>query len=155
MGQSLQKHSPPKLFPGDIVEYPRNKYFSHFAVYYGERDGVRYVAHLTSRDSDSKLVLFGRALRSEVKLDPMELLGKNYKVNNMLDDCIPARDFHNVVKQAIDNMMGQEVTFDILFHNSEHQATFFRYGVKKSEQIERIYEHIMPAWKKLFEKKQL
>ncbi|XP_019746413.1 phospholipid-metabolizing enzyme A-C1 [Hippocampus comes] len=155
MGQSLQKRDPANLFPGDIVEYRRNKYFSHFAIYYGERDGVRYVAHLTSRDSDSKLPLFGRALRSEVKLDPMELLGKKYKVNNMLDDSFPARDFHSVVKQAIDDMMGQEVTFDILFHNSEHQATLFRYGVKKSEQIERIYEHIMPAWEKLFKERKL
>ncbi|TMS11858.1 Zinc finger protein 513 [Larimichthys crocea] len=129
-----RKNSHPKLFPGDIVEYPRNKYFSHFAVYYGEKDGVPYVAHLTCRDSDSKLPLFGRALRSEVKLDPLELLGEKYKVNNMLDSTHPARDFHGVVKQAIDDMMGREVTFDILFHNSEHQATLFRYGVKKSEQ---------------------
>ncbi|KAA8579455.1 hypothetical protein FQN60_006548 [Etheostoma spectabile] len=52
------------------------------------------------RNSDSKLPLFGRALRSEVKLDPLELLGKKYK-------------------------------------------------------IERIYEHIMPAWKKLFAEKKL
>ncbi|KAM3585230.1 uncharacterized protein V6R79_011321 [Siganus canaliculatus] len=149
------KHSRPKPFPGDIIEYPRNKYFSHFAVYYGERDGVPYVAHLTIRDSDSKLPLFGRALRSEVKLDPLELLGKKYKVNNMLDESHAARDFHGVVKQSIDDMMGREVTFDILFHNSEHQATLFRYGVKKSAQIERVYKHIMPAWEKLFEQKKL
>uniref|UniRef100_A0A3Q3W2D9 LRAT domain-containing protein n=1 Tax=Mola mola TaxID=94237 RepID=A0A3Q3W2D9_MOLML len=156
------KNSCPKLFPGDIVEYPRNKYFSHFAVYYGERDGVPYVAHLTFRDSDNKLPLFGRALRSEVKLDPLELLGKKYKVNNMLDDTYPARDFHSTIKPAIDDLMGREVTFDILFHNSEHQATLLRYGVKKSAQvsardffIERIYKHIMPAWKKLFEEKKL
>ena len=45
----LQNPSHPQVFPGDIVEYPRNKYFSHFAVYYGERDGVPYVAHLTCR----------------------------------------------------------------------------------------------------------
>lgn len=45
----VQTHSRTQLFPGDIVEYPRNKYFSHFAVYYGERDGVAYVAHLTCR----------------------------------------------------------------------------------------------------------
>uniref|UniRef100_A0A3B4V6W6 Phospholipase A and acyltransferase 1-like n=1 Tax=Seriola dumerili TaxID=41447 RepID=A0A3B4V6W6_SERDU len=143
------------LFPGDIVEYPRNKYFSHYAIYYGERDGVPYVAHLTCRDSDAKLLLFGRALRSEVKLDPLEMLGKKYKVSNMLDDSFSARDFHSVVKPAIDDMMGREVTYDILFHNSEHQATLFRYGVKKSEQIEKIYEYIMPAWKKLFENKKL
>ncbi|GAA6233098.1 phospholipase A and acyltransferase 1 [Lates japonicus] len=149
------KQSQPKLFPGDIVEYPRNKYFSHFAVYYGEKDGVPYVAHLTCRDSDAKLLLFGRALRSEIKLDPLELLGKKYKVSNMLDDSFSPRDFHSVVKPAIDDMMGREVTFDILFHNSEHQATLFRYGVKKSEQIEEVYKHIMPAWKKLFEKKKL
>lgn len=55
----------------------------------------------------------------------------------MLDDAHPARDFHNVVKPAIEDMMGREVTFDILFHNSEHQATLFRYGVKKSLQVSR------------------
>lgn len=115
-------------------------------------------------DSDSKLPLFGRALRSEIKLDPLDLLGRKYKVphrishiktrdnlrkktwkrklksslfqvSNMLDDSFPARDFHSVVKPAIDDMLGREVTFDILFHNSEHQATLFRYGVKKSEQV--------------------
>lgn len=57
------------------------------------------------------------------------------QVNNMLDDTHPPRDFHGVVKPAIEDMMGREVTFDILFHNSEHQATLFRYGVKKSEQV--------------------
>lgn len=46
---SLQNNSHPQLFPGDIVEYPRNKYFSYFAIYFGERDGVPYVAHLTCR----------------------------------------------------------------------------------------------------------
>lgn len=152
-------------------------------------------------DSNNKLPLFGRALRSEVKLDPLELLGKKYKVtdgnerscsfsntdggfcpppkvNNMLDEVHSARDFHSVVKPAIEDMMGREVTFDILFHNSEHQATLFRYGIKKSLQvsgarqqggrsgtcqtavlcafqIEKVYKHIMPAWKKLFEEKQL
>ncbi|KAG7502027.1 hypothetical protein JOB18_012055 [Solea senegalensis] len=148
-------NSQPKLFPGDIVEFPRNKYFSHFGIYYGERDGVPYVAHLTCRDSDAKLLLFGRALRSNVRLDPLDLLGKEYKVSNMLDDSFSARDFHDVVKPAIDNLLGTDVTFDILFHNSEHQATLLRYGVKRSQQIERIYKHIMRAWKKPFEKKEL
>ncbi|RVE75181.1 hypothetical protein OJAV_G00014210 [Oryzias javanicus] len=149
------KNSHPQLFPGDIVEYPRNKFFSHFAVYYGERDGVPYVAHLTSRDADIKIPLFGRALRSEVKLDPLGMLGTKYRVNNMMDDTHSPRDFYAAVKPAIDEMMGQAVTFDILFHNSEHQATFFRYGVKRSEQIEKIYKHVMPAWKKLFMERRL
>uniref|UniRef100_A0A1A8I4Y4 LRAT domain-containing protein n=1 Tax=Nothobranchius kuhntae TaxID=321403 RepID=A0A1A8I4Y4_NOTKU len=48
------KNSHPKLFPGDIVEYPRNKYFSHFGIYFGERDGVPYVAHLTCRGAADK-----------------------------------------------------------------------------------------------------
>lgn len=54
----------------------------------------------------------------------------------MLDDYFPPRDFYNVVKQSIDDMIGRDVTFDILFQNSEHQATLFRYGVKKSEQVD-------------------
>lgn len=114
-------------------------------------------------DSNNKLPLFGRALRSEVKLDPLELLGKKYKVtngkehsccfqtpmavfcpspkvNNMLDEVHSARDFHSVVKPAIEDMMGREVTFDILFHNSEHQATLFRYGIKKSLQVSGTQE---------------
>lgn len=33
-------------------------------------------------DSNNKLPLFGRALRSEVKLDPLKLLGRKYKVTN-------------------------------------------------------------------------
>lgn len=149
------KNSRPTVFPGDIIEYPRNKYFSHFAVYYGEQEGVPYVAHLTSRESDCRMVLFGRALRSEVKLDPLRLLGQKYKVNNMLDDSYRARDFHSLVKPAIDDLIGREITFDILYHNSEHQATLLRYGVKRSQQIEKIYKHIMPTWKKAFEDKTL
>lgn len=31
-------------------------------------------------DSDTKLELFGRALKSQVRLDPLDLLGKKYKV---------------------------------------------------------------------------
>lgn len=31
-------------------------------------------------DADTKIPLFGRALRSEVKLDPLELLGTKYRV---------------------------------------------------------------------------
>lgn len=94
------------------MEYPRNKYFSHFAIYLGERDGVPYVAHLTCRglslkrrtpqhnpafpiswmcltDSDNKLPLFGRALRSEIKMDPLELLGKKYKVTSGRSRALP------------------------------------------------------------------
>ncbi|CAB1335612.1 unnamed protein product [Coregonus sp. 'balchen'] len=76
-------------------------------------------------------MLFGRALKSEVKLDPVEFVARRYKTT----------------------MIGRDVTFDILFHNSEHQAMLFRYGLKKSTQIEKVYAQILPTWKKLFEKK--
>ncbi|KAK7877510.1 hypothetical protein WMY93_031778, partial [Mugilogobius chulae] len=47
-------------------------------------------------------------------------------VNNILDDSFLARDFHS------DDLIGREMTFDILYHDSEHQATMLQYGVKKS-----------------------
>ena len=53
----------------------------------------------------------------------------------MLDGAFPARDFHTVVKELIDDALGKDVTFDILFNNSEHQATQLRYGVKRSQQV--------------------
>ncbi|XP_057200317.1 phospholipase A and acyltransferase 1 [Triplophysa rosa] len=148
-------NSHPKLYPGDILEFPGNKYFSHFGVYYGERDGVPYVAHLTTRDSDTKLLLFGRALNSSVKLDPIDVIGKKFKVRNYLDDKHPPRDFYSHIKQEIDEAMTKPITFDILFNNSEHQATMLRYGVKKSDQIEKVYSKIVPTWKELFEKKKV
>ncbi|XP_017576905.1 phospholipase A and acyltransferase 2 [Pygocentrus nattereri] len=146
-------NSRPQLYPGDIIEFPRNKYFSHFGVFYGERDGVPYVAHLTCRDSDTKLLLFGRALNSAVKLDPLDVVGKKYKVNNYLDDKHPPRDFYSHIKPEIEDVMTKTITFDILFHNSEHQATLLRYGVKKSEQIEKVYAKVVPTWRQPFEKK--
>ncbi|KAJ8287382.1 hypothetical protein COCON_G00000410 [Conger conger] len=124
------RSSQPQLYPGDIVEFPRNKHISHFGVYYGERDGVPYVAHLTSRDSEARLLLFGRALKSAVKVEPVDL-------------------------PEIDEAVGKACTYDILFHNCEHQATLFRYGLKKSVQIEKIYGRIYPTWKDLFETKKL
>ncbi|XP_053489702.1 phospholipase A and acyltransferase 1 isoform X2 [Ictalurus furcatus] len=126
-------NSHPKLYPGDILEFPRNKYFSQFGVYYGERDGVPYVAHLTCRDSETKFVLFGRALNATIKLDPVDVVGTKYKVNNYLDEKHPPRDFYSHIKAEIEEAMTKPVTYDILFHNSEHQATLLRYGVKKSE----------------------
>jgi hypothetical protein len=57
------------------------------------------------------------------------------QVRNLLDEVHPPRDFYSLVKPAIDDMIGRDVTFDILFHNSEHQATLFRYGLKKSTQV--------------------
>ncbi|KAJ8333327.1 hypothetical protein SKAU_G00422230 [Synaphobranchus kaupii] len=150
-----QHSSRPQLYPGDILEFPRNKHFSHFGVYYGERDGVPYVAHLTSRDSDARLLLFGRALKSAVKVEPVDLVGKFYKVNNYLDGTHTPRDFYTLVKPEIDEAVGKAFTYDILFHNCEHQATLYRYGLKKSVQIEKIYGQIYPTWKDLFEKKKL
>lgn len=149
------RSSLPQPYPGDILEFPRNKHFSHFGVYYGERDGVPYVAHLTSRDSDSKLLLFGRALKSSVKVEPVEVVGKHYRVSNYLDETHEPRDFYTLIKPEIDEAVGKPCTFDILFHNCEHQATLYRYGIKKSIQIEKIYGQIYPTWKELFEKKKL
>ncbi|KAI2654102.1 Phospholipase A and acyltransferase 1 [Labeo rohita] len=123
-------NSQPKLYPGDILEFPGNNYFSHFGVYYGERDGVPY-------------------------LDPLDVVGKKYRVKNYLDEKHPPRDFYVLIKPEIDEIMTKPVTFDILFNNSEHQATMFRYGVKKSEQIEKVYSKIVPTWKDLFEKKKI
>lgn len=53
----------------------------------------------------------------------------------MLDDSFSVRDFYGAVKPDIDQLIGRQLTFDILFHNSEHQATLLRYGVKKSQQV--------------------
>lgn len=51
------------------------------------KHNVEHLLRVCLSDSDIKLLLYGRALRSEVKLDPLELLGKKYKVTtrNMIE----------------------------------------------------------------------
>lgn len=92
------------------------------------------------QDAETKLLLFGRAINASVKLDPLDVVGKKYRVKNYLDEKHPPRDFYVLIKPEIDEIMTKPVTFDILFNNSEHQATMFRYGVKKSEQV-RLFAH--------------
>ncbi len=46
------------------------------------------------------------------------------------------------IKPEIDEIMRKPITFDILFNNSEHQATMLRYGVKKSEQVKHAVHNI-------------
>uniref|UniRef100_A0A9J8AUD6 Phospholipase A and acyltransferase 1-like n=1 Tax=Cyprinus carpio carpio TaxID=630221 RepID=A0A9J8AUD6_CYPCA len=94
--------------------------------------------NISFQDSDTKLLLFGRAINASVKLDPLDVVGKKYKVSNYLDDKHPPRDFYVLIKPEIDEVMTKPITFDILFNNSEHQATMLRYGVKKSEQVKHF-----------------
>ncbi len=91
--------------------------------------------NISFQDSDTKLLLFGRAINASVKLDPLDVVGKKFKVENYLDDKHPPRDFYVLIKPEIEEIMTKTITFDILFNNSEHQATMLRYGVKKSEQV--------------------
>ncbi|KAI5618939.1 retinoic acid receptor responder protein 3 isoform X1 [Silurus asotus] len=105
------------------------------------------------RDSETKFLLFGRALNAAVKLDPLDVVGKKYKVNNYLDEKHPPRDFYSHIKSEIEEAMTKTFTYDILFHNSEHQATLLRYGIKKSEQIDKVYAKIVQTWREPFEKK--
>ncbi len=98
--------------------------------------------NISFQDSDTKLLLFGRAINAYVKLDPLDVVGKKYKIRNYLDDKHPPRDFYVLIKPEIDEIMRKPITFDILFNNSEHQATMLRYGVKKSEQVKHAVHNI-------------
>lgn len=95
--------------------------------------------NLSILDSETKFLVYGRALNATVKLDPVDVVGKKYKVNNYLDEKHPPRDFYSHIKPEIEDAMTKTFTFDILFHNSEHQATLLRYGVKKSEQVRDLF----------------
>lgn len=94
--------------------------------------------NLSILDSETKFLLYGRALNAAVKLDPIDMVGNKYKVNNYLDDMHPPRDFYSHIKPEIEDAMTKTFTYDILFHNSEHQATLLRYGIKKSERVRNL-----------------
>ncbi|XP_076472373.1 phospholipase A and acyltransferase 3-like [Babylonia areolata] len=129
------------LEPGDLIEFPRGMY-SHWAVYIGNEE----VVHLSGDENDGInagmeashfLTIsgqrFGKAL---VKVENFWEVVEGTKAmkNNAKDKKYNPLPKAEIVKNALARI--GRVGYNVLFDNCEHFATWCRYGLNKSEQVD-------------------
>ncbi|GFO21167.1 group XVI phospholipase a2 [Plakobranchus ocellatus] len=132
-----------ELEPGDLIEFPRGLY-SHWGVYIGNE----LIAHLAGDDNDG----INADVRPEhlftisgVKFDKAKVCIENFW--NVVEDCCAKKNnkgdkkFKPLPKsQIIEKATSKlgEVGYSLIYSNCEHFASWCRYGVSKSEQVENV-----------------
>ncbi|XP_018420767.1 PREDICTED: HRAS-like suppressor 2 [Nanorana parkeri] len=117
--------------PGDLIEFMRD-FYQHWGVYVGGG----YVVHLTDQDGWSSI---SSALgeTAVVRKDRLETVayGCNYKVNNKYDSKHSPFPSRKIVNAALGEV-GKKMNYSLTSSNCEHFATFLRYGIEFSDQVD-------------------
>ncbi|CAB1457590.1 unnamed protein product [Pleuronectes platessa] len=125
---------------GDLIEIFRGSY-QHWAVYIGGQ----MVVHLVPEGGQSS-VSSANPSSSNGKLKREKLTdvvgNDRYQVSNLLDDLYDARDPSIIVKKARE-MVGRELSYNVVTYNCEHFAIEMRYGVAESRQFKGIPGDLM------------
>ncbi|XP_072286587.1 phospholipase A and acyltransferase 2-like isoform X2 [Pyxicephalus adspersus] len=124
---------------GDLIQF-LGFGFDHWGVYVGDD----FVVHITAGDGHWSLssglgnagLSSGIADKAIVKREHLEVVanGRNYKVNNYLDNKRTPRPTEEIVKK-VEREVGKERWYHITNANCEHFATKMRYGYSHSEQL--------------------
>ncbi|XP_049748254.1 phospholipase A and acyltransferase 3-like [Elephas maximus indicus] len=120
---------------GDLIEIFRIGY-QHWAIYVG--DG--YVIHLAPPSeiagAGSASLMSAVVDRAVVKKELLSVVvGQDrYRVNNKHDNKYPPLPPRNIVWQA-EELVGQEVLYQLTSRNCEHFVNKLRYGVACSDQV--------------------
>ncbi|NWT78692.1 HRSL1 enzyme, partial [Lanius ludovicianus] len=121
--------------PGDLIEIDRPLY-QHWALYVG--DG--YVINVTPVDEGvpslfvSTASIFTRKAKVKKQL-LKDVVGNNrWRVNNKYDHSRTPLPVEEIIQHA-EELIDQEVTYDVLGSNCEHFVTLLRYGEGVSHQV--------------------
>jgi len=135
--------------PGDLVEFHRGLY-THWGVAIG--DGK--IIHLSGDEDDGLSANIGGKIGSvsgsvftisgvnfqtaKVKCDDFWDIARKSKadVNNSKDEYIRADAEHVIVKRALSRM--GTIGYNMLWSNCEHFASWCRYGMAWSEQVDKV-----------------
>ncbi|XP_064601930.1 phospholipase A and acyltransferase 2-like [Liolophura sinensis] len=131
-----------QLEPGDMIEFPRNMWYSHYAVYAGHGT----VIHLSGENdgigdgwqSNSKFSIAGEEFnKAWVKEEDFfeVAMGSRAKKNNKDHKYTPIGRGMDIVRRARAKL--GEIGYSVLCKNCEHFAAWCRYGVSWSEQVDK------------------
>ncbi|KAH9488130.1 hypothetical protein Btru_064970 [Bulinus truncatus] len=128
------------LRPGDRVEI-RKCLYSHWAIYYG--DGK--IVHLVGEDDDDqidtrfhlkhKFTISGKTFnKAKVCIDDFwDVVGEHKAFINNYDDKFSPMETSKILERA--NKSIGRVGYNVLYSNCEHFATWCRYDVRESSQV--------------------
>ncbi|XP_041370005.1 phospholipase A and acyltransferase 3-like [Gigantopelta aegis] len=127
------------LEPGDLLEFKRGLY-SHWAVYKGDEE----VIHLAGEDGDGldvnvqhSFTIGGKMFnKANVRVDNLwnVVAGSHAYRNNSNDHKMKPLDKREIVERAMSRI--GRVGYNLIYRNCEHFATWCRYNIEKSGQVE-------------------
>ncbi|XP_064241003.1 phospholipase A and acyltransferase 1-like [Passer domesticus] len=119
--------------PGDLIEIKRSPFYQHWALYVGDE----YVIHVTDEGASSLSLSSSSivATRAKVKKQLLTVVVENdeWRVNNKYDRSRTPRPVEEIIRRA-EQLVGKEVSYNVLFSNCEHFVTELRYGDGVSDQ---------------------
>ncbi|NXH14070.1 HRSL1 enzyme, partial [Bucco capensis] len=140
--ESFSATNPGDPEPGDLIEIFRPAY-QHWALYLG--DG--YIINVTPADEGPPAAfasvgsVFSRKARVRMQLLKDVVGSDTYHVNNKYDGTYAPLPVEEIIRRA-ENLIGQEVSYDLLGNNCEHFVTLLRYGEGVSDQANRAISAI-------------
>ncbi|XP_042564094.1 phospholipase A and acyltransferase 3-like [Clupea harengus] len=127
--------------PGDLIEIIRGIY-SHWALFIGNGE----VIHLTGDGVPAKGAILGIlasigsfsgiAIVKKEKLKEVAL-GDKWSVHNRLDNNCETKSPDVILKEA-EQLVGQEIPYNLLTNNCQHFVTNLRYGKPACRQIRKV-----------------
>ncbi|CAJ1074655.1 phospholipase A and acyltransferase 3-like isoform X1 [Xyrichtys novacula] len=135
MDQRMCKHD---AEPGDLIEIFRVAY-QHWGVYIGD-DKIVHFSPKGDDDNGGEIALMDGP--GEVKCEDIwDVIGRSkFKVNNQLDDEYESHTPKTIVEEALD-MVRKELQYSLTGFNCEHFATYLRYGVAVSRQVDQAAQN--------------
>ncbi|XP_076328355.1 phospholipase A and acyltransferase 4-like [Tachypleus tridentatus] len=135
---------------GDLIEFERGCY-KHWAVYAGNR----MVYHRAYPEDSNNIQLFiqsqsaskGSFRYGEITLEDLLIVwaDSEARINNSMDSKHEPSDCKTVLGRAKSKMKESQQKKDIynvIFNNCEHFATYCRYGIGFSIQVENVKENV-------------
>ncbi|XP_053134391.1 phospholipase A and acyltransferase 5-like isoform X2 [Hemicordylus capensis] len=121
--------------PGDLIEIFRSCY-QHWAIYVGDGKVVHLAPECDRLANGAASVLAVLSDRASVKKDWLEVVVRkdHFRVNNKHDSTLPALPLTKILQRA-EQLVGQEMPYNLTSHNCEHFVMDLRYGVAMSDQV--------------------
>ncbi|CAG5134373.1 unnamed protein product [Candidula unifasciata] len=121
---------------GDLLEFPRELGYSHWGVYVG----TGYVIHLAGEPGDGL-----STADVTVRKDSFWTVAGNSRarINNIFDGVERLQPAKEIVKRA-ESKVGHR-GYDLVSTNCEHFATWCRYDVARSSQVEAVQTAVSSA----------
>ncbi|XP_013790373.1 retinoic acid receptor responder protein 3-like [Limulus polyphemus] len=140
-----------ELQTGDLIEFERG-FYKHWAVYAGNKkvyhraypeDGNSFCMFIQSHSALKDVYRYG-----EIVLEDLQSVwaDSEARINNSMDSKHKPSDWKTVLERAENKMnesQPRKDTYNVIFNNCEHFASYCRYGIGFSKQVDDIKQNVL------------